>query len=65
MFLEIPGMIMGEAILSFLGLGISAPERVLGHARTGRVEGAALLPLVDHPSRALHRRHGARLQLRG
>src|SRR5660397_230567 len=26
MFLEVPGMILGEAFLSFLGLGISAPD---------------------------------------
>lgn len=30
MFLEIPGMILGEAILSFLGLGISAPNASWG-----------------------------------
>ena len=30
MFLEIPGMIIGEAILSFLGLGISAPNASWG-----------------------------------
>jgi oligopeptide transport system permease protein len=30
MFLEIPGMIIGEATLSFLGLGISAPDASWG-----------------------------------
>ncbi len=30
MFLEIPGMILGEAILSFLGLGIAAPNASWG-----------------------------------
>jgi len=30
MFLEVPGMILGEAILSFLGLGISAPSASWG-----------------------------------
>jgi oligopeptide transport system permease protein len=30
LFLEIPGMILGEAILSFLGLGISAPNASWG-----------------------------------
>lgn len=30
MFLEVPGMILGEAILSFLGLGISAPNASWG-----------------------------------
>lgn len=30
MFLEVPGMILGEAFLSFLGLGISAPDASWG-----------------------------------
>lgn len=30
MFLEVPGMILGEAVLSFLGLGISAPDASWG-----------------------------------
>lgn len=30
MFLEVPGMILGEATLSFLGLGISAPDASWG-----------------------------------
>jgi len=30
MFLEVPGMILGEATLSFLGLGISAPNASWG-----------------------------------
>lgn len=30
MFLEVPGMILGEAVLSFLGLGISAPNASWG-----------------------------------
>ena len=38
------------------GPGHLGPQRLLGDARRGGLEGAALLPLVDHPAGDLHRR---------
>lgn len=44
MFLEIPAMILGEAVLSFLGLGISAP-----HASWGTLAEEGWNALRSHP----------------
>ena len=69
-FLELPGVILGEAFLSFLGLGINPPKASWGSLAAGRARRLPRAP-VDHPLperrdrlpdplRVLHRRRPAR-----
>ena len=44
-FLELPGVILGEAFLSFIGLGINPPDASLGLDGAGRLRG------LPHPRR--------------
>ena len=51
MFLELPGVILGEAFLGFIGLGISPPEASLGSmAEEGRAEYRANPHIMVVPS---------------
>ena len=65
-FLELPGVILGEAILSFIGLGISPPDASWGQmANEGAPHVAAHHRCAldhdrhAHPLRQLHRRRPA------
>ena len=50
-FLELPGVILGEAFLSFIGLGISAPDASLGSmAEDGRAAYRAHPYIIIIPS---------------
>ena len=42
--LSIPGMILGETALSFIGLGLRPAHRVLGSAAAGRAEHTHAVP---------------------
>ena len=54
MFLELPGVILGEAFLGFIGLGISPPEASLGSmAEEGRAEYRANPHIMIVPSLAI------------
>ena len=69
-FLELPGVILGEAFLSFIGLGINPPERLVGLDGAGGPRGVPDAPARDpdperrdrdaRPVRELHRRRPAR-----
>ena len=54
MFLELPGVILGEAFLGFIGLGISPPDASLGSmAEEGRAEYRANPHIMVVPSLAI------------
>jgi oligopeptide transport system permease protein len=54
MFLELPGVILGEAFLGFIGLGISPPDASLGSmASEGRAEYRANPHIIVVPSIAI------------
>jgi oligopeptide transport system permease protein len=54
MFLELPGVILGEAFLGFIGLGISPPDASLGSmASDGRAEYRANPHIIAIPSRTI------------
>ncbi len=54
MFLELPGVILGEAFLGFIGLGISPPDASLGSmAEEGRSEYRANPHIIAIPSLAI------------
>jgi oligopeptide transport system permease protein len=54
MFLELPGVILGEAFLGFIGLGISPPDASLGSmAEEGRAEYRANPHIIIIPSLAI------------
>ena len=54
MFLELPGVILGEAFLGFIGLGISPPDASLGSmAEEGRAEYRANPHIIAIPSLAI------------
>ena len=69
-FLELPGVVLGEAFLSFLGLGINPPNASWGSlAQDGYTQYLShphiiVIPSVAialaHPERVLHRRRPAR-----
>ena len=54
--LAVPGIILGETALSFLGLGIQPPMNQLGRAAPGRAESLVSLAnaLADRPGFLYH-----------
>ena len=51
-FLELPGVVLGEAFLSFLGPRDQPAEGLLGHARAGRLRLVPVPPVPHRRARA-------------